>query len=221
MTMNETLSHREAFELLPWYVNDTLDAAERRRVHAHLGSCLVCRRELSFLEQLGREVAAAPPIDFSAQRSYASVLARIDASEGPFARRAWRRMRAAWTALRASHPAVRGALLVQAAVILVGGTLVLSATLPDRAPRYETLTAASAPLAGDLARVRVVFAPHATMSDVQALLESAGAHLVDGPSDAGVVTIAVPAVASDALVAHLREAPHVRYAAPAVAEDAR
>lgn len=219
--MTDSISHRDAFELLPWYVNDTLDAEERRLVHAHLGSCLVCRRELAFLEQLGREVAEAPPVDLSAQRAYASVLARIEASEGPFVRRLRHRVRSAWTALRESHPAIRGALLVQTAVIVLGATLVLNAMLPDKSPTFETLTSPEAPVADGLARVRVVFAPHATMSDVQEILEAAGAHLVDGPSEKGVVTIAVPAAASEALVAHLREDPNVSYAAPAYAESAR
>ena len=38
--------HRTTQELLPWYVNGTLEGGERAQVEAHLSACLPCRREL-------------------------------------------------------------------------------------------------------------------------------------------------------------------------------
>ncbi len=35
-------------ELLPWFVAGTLDEVERREVLLHLGTCVLCRRELAY-----------------------------------------------------------------------------------------------------------------------------------------------------------------------------
>ena len=41
--------HRLIDRLLPWYVNNTLDAAEHRRVRRHLDTCAACQANVSLL----------------------------------------------------------------------------------------------------------------------------------------------------------------------------
>lgn len=53
------LSHPS--ELLPWYVNGTLDGEELREVEEHLRSCLACRREVEELRELRQGVQQAAP----------------------------------------------------------------------------------------------------------------------------------------------------------------
>jgi len=43
-------------ELLPWYVNGTLDAGERANFEAHLADCRACRDEMSVIEELRGEL---------------------------------------------------------------------------------------------------------------------------------------------------------------------
>jgi len=126
-------------------------------------------------------------------------------------------------ALRVAHPVLRSALVVQAAMILLGAFLLLRIPLPDRAPRFETLTEASTPVATEpgSVRLRVVFAPEVEMSDVQALLQSGGARIVDGPSSVGAFAIYVPADAGAAWLESLRSDARVRFAEPAVAGAAQ
>jgi hypothetical protein len=221
--MNERLTHKEAFELLPWYVNETLEEDERRDVRAHLGNCLVCRRELAFLERLDEAVAASPDFDFAPQRGFSALMQRIDVAEAPLARRWWGGLMSGLRALRVAHPVLRSALVVQAAMILLGGFLLLRIPLPDRAPRFETLTEASTPVATEpgSARLRVVFAPEVEMSDVQALLQSGGARIVDGHSSVGAFAVDVPADAGAAWLERLRSDARVRLAEPAVAGAAQ
>ena len=126
-------------------------------------------------------------------------------------------------ALRAAHPVLRSALVLQAAVILLAAVLLVRMPLPDRRPRFETLSdaptaTASAP---GMARLRVVFAPEVTVADVGAVLHTAGAHIVDGPSMVGAFAIDVPGTAEPDLLARLQSDPRVRFAAPAVAGAAQ
>ncbi len=56
----EKAAHEETRWLLPWYVTERLDAAERARVEAHLAGCLECQEELRSERQLERDVAELP-----------------------------------------------------------------------------------------------------------------------------------------------------------------
>lgn len=44
--------HAFAGPLLPWYVNETLDAGERERVRQHVDRCSTCREDLQLLERV-------------------------------------------------------------------------------------------------------------------------------------------------------------------------
>jgi anti-sigma factor RsiW len=212
-----SLTHKEAFELLPWYVNETLEEDERRDVRAHLSNCLVCRRELAFLEQLDHAIVESPDVDFTPQRSFAALMRRIDIAEAPLPQRLWAKVRAGMQELRSAHPVLRGTLVVQTAMILLAAFLLVRMPLPDRSPSFETLSDAPVAVAADpaSARLRVVFAPDVTINDVEALL-GAGARIVDGPSSVGAFAIDVPSAASDEWLERLRTDARVRFAEPAV-----
>lgn len=47
-------------ELLPWYVNGTLDARARAAVEAHLHDCAVCRQQVAGLQALADALVARP-----------------------------------------------------------------------------------------------------------------------------------------------------------------
>ena len=52
MNLREHFSHEQVVELLPWLVNDSLDELERESVLEHAHACVICRRELSSLQQI-------------------------------------------------------------------------------------------------------------------------------------------------------------------------
>lgn len=84
---------------------------------------------------------------------------------------------------------------------------------------YRTLTT-PAPRYGAGAHVRIVFRPELSLGQLQRILRRAGAHIVDGPTDARVYTLgfAAPlrsAQALDARIAMLRADPNVLFAEPA------
>jgi len=58
-----TTPHDRTLELLPWFLNGTLDAAERREVEAHLASCDACREELAATRRAFEIYAAHLPVE--------------------------------------------------------------------------------------------------------------------------------------------------------------
>ena len=78
----EERQHQRISELIPWYVNGTLESTERQAVEAHAAGCPRCQEELAAATQLARaiqEAEAAAPSPHPAQLS--RLLARIDAHE--------------------------------------------------------------------------------------------------------------------------------------------
>lgn len=92
------------------------------------------------------------------------------------------------------------------------------AAVRQGAAPYRTL-ATPAPRYGAGARVRVVFRSGLSLDQLQRLLQSVGAHIVDGPTDARVFTLGFAEPLShgvlDARVAKLRADPDVLLAEPA------
>lgn len=54
---NTNKEHRSIVELLPLYVNNSLDAERRVRVDRHLENCSDCRQELAFEQKLQQAIA--------------------------------------------------------------------------------------------------------------------------------------------------------------------
>ncbi|HET9209204.1 MAG TPA: zf-HC2 domain-containing protein, partial [Thermoanaerobaculia bacterium] len=114
--------HQRVWELLPWYVNGSLAERERERVETHLAACLRCQEEERVSRHMagamarGGETAPAPhPVQL--QR----MLARIEESEREERESAgrWRLLAPLRSLVRATPRPLRGALVAQAAVILL------------------------------------------------------------------------------------------------------
>ena len=74
----DSSEHRLAQELLPWFVNGTLAAAEAAPVAAHLAQCSRCQADASALAAV-----RAVPVDVdsggSVERGWAALRGRLDA----------------------------------------------------------------------------------------------------------------------------------------------
>lgn len=65
-------------ELLPWYVNDTLDEAERDLVHEHINTCEDCRDNVELLSQVQRAVRTESPAPLVPAPRTEDLLAALD-----------------------------------------------------------------------------------------------------------------------------------------------
>jgi Putative zinc-finger len=210
--------HQEVWELLPWFVNGTLEARDRDAVTAHVAACAACGAELERCRSLETIVkGAAEHRDWAPSAAHlASVWRRIDASAATRSNRpsalagVWRRWRERFAI---APPAIRWALAVQSVLVLaLGATVAWRLAWP--VVEYRTLSSppASAPSA---ALIRVVFADDVTLRELRALLGGLEASVVAGPSPTGVYTIGVPGPAAVApALETLRAHAQVRLAEP-------
>jgi hypothetical protein len=221
--MTGTCSHADAWLMLPWLANGRLSGAERVRVEEHVRGCAQCTREVAVQRRLCEVLTEPERITYAPGPSFRKLMDRIDgrkpsAGAQPLipappalvlaARRssAWRPPGLAWAA---------------SFVLAVGVFGLAATTYRWSQPRYTTYTAAPAP--ASVAVLHVAFVPSLPISEVGEALRSAGARVVEGPDDTGIVGVAplVPAAgAADAsaglhaLAVRLRADARVRWVEP-------
>jgi anti-sigma factor RsiW len=153
-------------DLLPWYANRTLAAAEREAVEAHLGGCARCRGEIALLEALREQVRQST--DASAPDRLGLQRLLRDVRRAPVHReRNW---------LRPALAASVAAIAVQA--VLIGWLL-------TREPGIEPLGGAHE--AGVVLQIR--FDAAASESRIRSVLQDSHAAIVDGPGALGVYRV--------------------------------
>ncbi len=181
--------HASMTELLPWYVNGTLDDPERARMEMHLRACPLCRADLNLERQVHDLLAAETPIDYIPAASLKRLQGRLDGlgvdagakAPVPAIRREtkqsiqWHRAVAASTAI-----------LTLAVGFLAADRWMRSGT-PALA-NYHTVTSVRPIPPGEA--IRAVFAPTITLVELQTLLDESQLRIVAGPTEAGVYSLA-------------------------------
>ena len=219
--MTEACSHADAWQMLPWLANGRLSGAERVRVEEHVRGCVQCTREVALQRRLCEVLIEPERITYAPGPSFRKLMDRIDGRK-PGAGAQPRISAPAALAAKSSSAWRPPGLAWAASFVLAVGVLGLGATTYRWSqPRYITHTAAPAP--ASVAVLHVAFVPSLPISAVGEALHSAGAHVVEGPDDTGIVGVA-PIVAAagtvegsselHALAARLRADARVRWVEP-------
>jgi Putative zinc-finger len=79
--INPYLDHQEIEQLLPWYVNQTLQESELKVVEAHLSICLSCKRELLQLQKLAHAIIKEGVLDSAEKASFARLKMKLHGQE--------------------------------------------------------------------------------------------------------------------------------------------
>jgi anti-sigma-K factor RskA len=197
--------HSDVADLLPWYVNSTLDLQECTRVERHLADCIACKQDLLALRNV-QAIYAAEAHDQAASHGLARVRARIEGSRPdrhPATRdRLFTRHKPRWW---------QTLLIAQAAVIVV----LVAAFVPRSEPLYYHTLGAARPPAARGAELIVVFDAERSEGQIREALRALHARIVDGPTPEGAYTLEVPAAERAQALAQLRQRAWVRFAEPA------
>ena len=191
--------HGRVRALLPWYVNDRLDAAERAEVEAHLATCSRCRAEL-VLERELHALHDLPLPEGDPDGRWAEFRQRIENPRPPVAPPAPRWPWWSW------------ALGAQSILVVLLAALLLmprSETAPYRGQGSAGATAANAVL---------MLSPQTTEAQWRQALKASNARLVGGPTTTHGYLLHLP-LADDAALAKLRAQPGVTLAEALVAGE--
>ena len=190
----ESLGERRVRELLPWYVNGTLEGAELEEVRQALRSSLPLRREHDRLVQVQRLMQQDDAEHIAADRSFERLMSRIQR------RRQWQN-RVYWQA---------------AAVATLAVGVGLWWNLGQAPARFETLTAPAV----DGPRIRVLFAEDISAEARAELLAVHGLEQAAPPTAEGLYTLKAPADADARAIADaLRADPRVVFASTPPARE--
>ncbi|MDD5580634.1 MAG: hypothetical protein PHY16_15310 [Methylobacter sp.] len=74
-------AHQELSQLLPWYVNKTLQGSELKQIENHLTVCLTCKRELIQLQKLAYAVNQEGSLDSLEQASFSRLKMRLQTGQ--------------------------------------------------------------------------------------------------------------------------------------------
>jgi Putative zinc-finger len=191
--------HRECWELLPWLANESITGREAARLEEHVSECAECRRELELQRKLRSAMRAEEAVVIAPQTSLQKLIQRIEAEDIDAAAAPQGDLRELSKLATPSAPAAPHwprwftmAAVVQGIVIagLLASLWLLShQTL--REPRFTTLSSPAFVAQGPV--LRVVFAEHTSVDEINDMLRSIDAQIVAGPSEAGVYTLAVQA----------------------------
>jgi hypothetical protein len=224
-------THAEAWNLLPWLANGRIPAADREWVEAHVHGCAECRAELEAQRQVSSQMRAdgespaAPATD--EQRAFDKLWSRIEAAETatppaltgtddvPMATRGDARTSRTARTVRWLAAAV----IVQGFGLALFGLNALRESDVPAAGDFRTVSSLD-PMRANAPTVRVVFAPGATIENINTLLAHQGLSIVAGPGHSGNFTAALSAdaVASGAsaetVAAVISKDPNVTFAQP-------
>lgn len=184
--------HDEVLELLPWHLNNTLNAAESQRVLAHLNQCAACQQEAELLTTALDAANAYAPTTGIADDRFDTVMARIEraeAEENPTHAGLRGKLGSWWQNLGANMEFNLGWGAAVTAGLLVA--VIGFQFLPTDDARYETVTTTPTGNESPLA-LRVQFKEATTRAAAKLLLESSGAEFTLEQEDAINYIVSLP-----------------------------
>ncbi len=226
--------HLELSQLLPWYVNQTLQGAELQAVESHLGICLTCKRELIQLQKLAQAVVKEGALDSAERASFSRLKMRLqnqpqtsqeqaqpdrhinNSAGSPGQSSPTKKQR--WTGGGLPHPA-----LAMAAALLLSVIMLAPGHIGNDSQQgnlFKTLSDGEQD-SSNANEIRVVFAENVNQQQKDKTLERIHGMFVDKPTAQGVYTVKLdkdmPAKKLLDVVESLRKDTNVIFAEPAYA----
>ena len=210
--------HEESWLLLPWLANGRLSHAERAAVEQHLSECAACTQELARQRLMCQVLTEPQRVTYAPGPSLRKLMERIDGhtparpqDAPPLSRRsapaalaaAWRPPGLAWAA---------------SFVLAMGLAAFAPTAYRWSQPRYTTHTTAPRGTPGVL---HIAFDRSLPIGEMEEMLRSAGARVVEGPGTTGIFGIAPVTAAARGSAESGEVSPQMRALAARLRADAR
>ena len=200
---------RDIYELLPWYANGTLAAADAAKVERALAADAGLRASLARIaEERGETIVQNESIPAPRPGAFDDLMARIEA-EAPRADRSAARSTGFLARLVAAVAGVPpralaiGAFAAALVIVAESGALINLVVHPAGAPAEYT-TASVLPPGVEQAVLLVQFAPSISVDAMSTLLRTEKAVIIDGPKAGGLFRLAVAAADAPTILADLK-----------------
>ncbi len=183
--MTDALPDRQRFhELLPFYVNGTLDSTEQQWMEVYLAAHPDADASLQFVKRLS-DVVQATRSSIPEQQRLDKLLHEFRKT---YPRRSFLGRLADWFA----HPHhVPAPAIVFVALLVIAQGVALIGLMPNNGEQPD-LYRGMAIKCDDGPRIRAVFRPEAAHAEVLILLRKVEARVTDGPSETGELWVRIP-----------------------------
>jgi hypothetical protein len=230
---DERRRHEEMWLLLPWLANGRLGPAEREQVEEHVRRCSLCEQELALQHLMCGALTEPDRVTYAPGPSFRKLMDRIDGAGGvqktPLrVREALRRPLLA----RLGHVSLwrpPGLAWAASFLLIFGVTGLVATAYRWSEPNFRTVTDPKAVLTPNV--LHIALDRSLTIGDVEELLRTSGARIVEGPGNTGIFGVTPVGVVSGqttaaganrqlrVLTARLRTDPRVLWVEPLTEDE--
>jgi hypothetical protein len=187
IAFDERSRHDEVWLLLPWLATGRLSGAERELAEEHVRHCSACEQELGVQHLMGSALTEPDRVTYAPGPSFRKLMDRIDAEES---RVPTRRTRVRTSLIdRLGHVSLwrpPGLAWAASFLLLFGISGLIVQTYRWSQPKYTTVTDASVVTPNVL---HIALDRSIPIGEVEELLRSGGARIVEGPGNTGILGV--------------------------------
>ena len=193
ITSTSKSEHQEVWDLLPWYINHSLDPAEQDFVRKHVKTCVACRVEINQQQQLLGKIQQQDLLQQVSQISFAQLKKRMNEQSklrSVFAEQAKLSQEQKFFSHQflgfVKYTALAASLLLLAKPFMLN----LPTDDPELKGDYRTL---ANPVEGEHKNnfIRVVFTEQLGAEQIKAILNGVSGHIIKGPSKNGIYEVQI------------------------------
>lgn len=210
--------HQKAWDLLPWYINHSLDPVEQDIVNKHIKTCITCRIELNQQQQVLAKIQQTDLLQQVSQVSFAQLRKRIEEQPSLYTLAKHNELKKEPKLFLRQFLNFLKCTALAASLLLLGLPFILDSLIdkPELKGDYRTLANS---IEGKQRNnfIRVIFADQSNPEQIEAILSSVSGHIVKGPSQNGVYEVQIGSQQADSrevkdAISHLRKNTSVIFA---------
>ena len=231
MLLGERSRHEEVWLLLPWLANGRLSTAEREMAEEHVRQCSACETELALQHRMSDAFTQPDRVVYAPGPSFRKLMDRIDRDSSASKASAVVRTKQPSLITRLGHVSLwrpPGLAWAASFILLFGICGVTLTAYQWLQPNYATHSDPAPAVAPNV--LHIALDRSMAIGQVEELLRTSGARLVEGPGNTGILGVTPIGVVSGqtsatnankqlrALSARLRADPRVLWVQPLVDE---